>query len=109
MKKLICCMGALLLTLSVFGKYGGSFGLDRRNGKHEVGEKVRFFVRWETQIVKSEEFISDGKSRPLSLGSEKPGWAYFGTEVLGDDGKPLKAGSANQWRFAGRGEFRRLI
>ena len=45
MRKWISCMGALLLTLSVFGKYGGLVRLDRRDGKYKVGDTITCKVK----------------------------------------------------------------
>ena len=101
-----------LVPLAVCGAYTGEIDLDKpdglygsgetavctvrlfKDGKPLVDEKVRLIVRWEAQSVKSEEFVADGKPKQLSFKSDKPGWVYFGAEVLGGDGKPLKANSS---------------
>ena len=100
------------VSLAVHGAYTGRIELDHpdgfyrggetavctvllfRDGKPLVGEKARFIMRWEAQIVKSEDFVADGKPKTFSWRSDKPGWAYFGVEVLDGEGKPLKANSS---------------
>ena len=107
MKKWFCCMGALLLTLSVFGKYGGAVRLDRRNGKYKVGDtvtcrvqltkdgealngvKARVTVKFEGKVIETKDFTTTGGMVPFTYSAEKPGWVYFGFEVLGKKGKPL--------------------
>ena len=108
MKKWICCMGALLLTLSVFGKYGGVVRLDRRNGVYKVGDtitcrvkmtkddkalkgtKARMTLKFEGKTLKSQDFTTDGSMIEFSYTADKPGWVYFGFELLGEDGSVLK-------------------
>ena len=65
-----------------------------KDGKPLAGEKVRLFVRWEAQKVKSEDRVADGRPMTISCKADKPGWAYFGVEVLDGEGKPLKANSS---------------
>ena len=107
MRKWIGCMGALLLTLSVFGKYGGIVRLDRRNGIYQVGETItckvkltnndaplsgvpaRLTLKFEGGTVKTVDFTTTGGMVEFNCPAEKPGWVYFGFEVLGDDGNPL--------------------
>ena len=101
-----------LVPLALFGAYTGRIGLDKPNGFYKsgetavctvrlfkdgkplVGEKVRLVIRWEAQPVKCEDFVADGGPKKFSYTSDKPGWAYFGFQVLGKDGKPLKANSS---------------
>ena len=107
MRKWFCCMGALLLTLSVFGKYGGAIRLDKRSGKYKVGETItcrvkltkddealkgtmaRMTVKFEGKVVETKDFKTTGGMVPFTYTAAKPGWVYFGVEVLGDDGTVL--------------------
>jgi len=107
MRKWFCCMGALLLTLSVFGKYGGAIRLDRRNGIYKVGDtitcrvklakddkalsgtKARVTVKFEGKVVETKDFTTTGGMVPFTYEANKPGWVYFGVEVLNDEGKVL--------------------
>ena len=99
-------------TLTLRGAYTGKITLDKpdgiyksgeaavctvqllRDGRPLVGEKVLLLLRWEAQSVKTEEFVADGKPKKFSFKSDKPGWVYFGFQVLGKDGQPLKANSS---------------
>ena len=108
MRKWFCCMGALLLTLSVFGRYGGEVRLDRRDGRYKVGDtitcrvkltrngealkgtKARVTFKFEGKTIKSEEFSTTGRMVNFTYVADKPGWVYFGFEVLGKNGKPLR-------------------
>ena len=101
-----------LVSLALCGAYTGRIDLDRadgiyrsgetaectvrlfKDGKPLVGEKVRLIVRWEAQNVRTEEFVADGRAKKFAFRSDKPGWAYFGFQVLDNDGKPLKANSS---------------
>lgn len=101
------------LSLAVRGAYTGELELDKpdgiyrsgetatcsvlifKDGKPLVGEKVRVLLRWEAQTVRTEDFVADGRPRTFSWRSDKPGWVYFGVQVLDGEGKPLKASSAS--------------
>ena len=100
------------VSLTVCGAYTGRIGLDRpdgfyrsgetavctvqifKDGQPLVGEKVRLLLRWEARNVKTEEFVADGIQKKFSFKSDKPGWVYFGFQVLDKDGKALKANSS---------------
>ena len=108
MRKWFCCIGALLLTLSVFGKYGGVVRLDRRNGKYKIGDtitckvkltedgkalngvKARMTVKFEGKVVETKDFTTTGDLVPFTYSAGKSGWVYFGFEVLDENGSPLK-------------------
>ena len=110
MRKWICCMGALLLTLSVFGKYGGMIRLDRRDGKYKVGDtitckvkltkddkaltgtKARMTLKFEGKTIKTQDFTTNGGLIEFSCPADKVGWVYFGFEVLDDNGNVLTGG-----------------
>ena len=118
MKKWIGCIGALLLTLSLFGKYSGTVRLDKRNGIYKVGEtvtckvkllkddkalsgtKAQVTIKFEGKIVERKEFATTGKLIPFTYTPDKPGWVYFGFEVLDKNGNVL---SGNQvWRHSAK-------
>ena len=109
-----CCFLLLsaLVSSALCGAYTAKIDLDRpdgiyragetavctvqlfKDGKPLVGEKGRVLLRWEAQTVKSEDFVADGSPKRFSYKSDKPGWVYFGFQVLDKDGKPLKANSS---------------
>ena len=98
---------ALFAALTVWGKYGGTVELDHPDGFYRSGEtvncrvlltkdgkalkgvKARLVLKWEREVVKTEDFTTTGKAVEFSYKSDKPGWVYFGFEVLGKDGKVL--------------------
>ena len=109
MKKLLCCMGALLLTLSVFGKYTGKAWLYKNNeGIYKVGDTVtckvklskdgralkgtqaRVTIKFEGKAVKTQKFTTTGRPVTFTYQAGKPGWVYFGFEILDEDGNVLK-------------------
>ena len=116
MKKWICCIGALLLTLSVFGKYGGSAWLYKnKEGIYKVGDTVtckvklnkdgralkgtraRVTIKFEGKAVETKEFATTGRPVTFTYTAGKPGWVYFGFEVLGENGKVLRG--KNVYRY----------
>ena len=108
MKKVLLSVAAVLAALTVFAKYGGKIELDKADGYYHVGEKAtckvlltkdgkplkgvkaRCLIKWERRTVKTVDFETTGSPVEFSYTGEKPGWAYFGFEVLGKNGKPLK-------------------
>ena len=107
MRKVILSVAAVMAALTVFAKYGGKIELDKADGYYKVGEtatckvtltkdgkplkgvKARCLIKWERRTVKTVDFETTGKPVEFSYTGEKPGWAYFGFEVLGKNGKPL--------------------
>ena len=61
-----------------------------KDGEPLSGEKVFYLIRWENQNVKRGIFVTDGKPRKFSYKSDKPGWVYFGFQVLDEKGKPRR-------------------
>ena len=53
-----------------------------KDGQVLAGEKVRLITRWEGKNVKTEDRVADGKPMTISYTGEKPGWVYFGVQVL---------------------------
>ena len=108
MKKILCSFLTLAAALSLFGRYGGKIDLDKADGFYKSGEtatckvlltkdnkplkgvKARCLIKWESQLVDTKEFETTGKPVEFSYKSDKPGWVYFGFEVLGKNGKPLR-------------------
>ena len=58
-------------------------------GKPLEGTSARATIYWEGKAVKTQDFATTGKPVDFTYASDKPGWAYFRFEILGDDGKPL--------------------
>ena len=93
---------------AAFCNYGGRIALDRKDGIYRSGDtavcsvtltkdgkplkgvKARMILKWERNIIETKDFETTGKPVKFTCKGEKPGWAYFGFEVLGDDGKPLR-------------------
>ena len=108
MKKLLCSFLTFAAALSVFCGYGGKIDLDKADGLYKSGEtatckvtltkdnkplrgvKARCLIKWEAQLVETRDFETTGKPVEFSYKSGKPGWVYFGFEVLDDNGKPLR-------------------
>ena len=105
-----------LAVLAVHGAYTAKIDLDRpdgiyksgdtavctvlvcKDGKPLVGETVRVLQRWEGRIVRTEKFVADGRPVTISCKSDKPGWVYFGAEVLDGNGNPRKYVGVRRWR-----------
>jgi cephalosporin-C deacetylase-like acetyl esterase len=99
---------AIALPRSAQGrKYDGTVELDHPDGFYKSGETVhckvllkkygkalkgaraRLVLKWELEVIESKEFETTGAPVEFTYASDKPGWVYFGFEVLGEDGKPL--------------------
>ena len=61
-----------------------------KNGRPLKGVTARMIRKWEAQVVETRDFKTTGKPVEFSCAGIKPGWLYFGFEVLGKDGEPLK-------------------
>ncbi len=59
------------------------------DGKPLEGVVARATIYWEGKAVKTQDFKTNGKAVEIAYRSDKPGWAYFRFELLGEDGKPL--------------------
>ncbi len=108
MVRLMGCMMATLLSLAALGGYSGRIALDKADGIYKVGEtatcrvtllkdqkplrgvKARLLLRFEGKTVESRDFETTGRPMEFTFSAERPGWAYFGFEVLDDSGKPLR-------------------
>ena len=108
MKKILFSVMAFAAALSLFGRYGGKIELDKEDGFYKSGEtatcrvtllkdgkplkgvKARMIMKWEAKTIETREFETTGKPVEFSYTGKKPGWIYFGFEVLDEDGKPLR-------------------
>jgi len=60
------------------------------DGKPAVGEKLRCTVKRERDILRQDEFLCDGKAVTIKASMDRPGWLFFGFEIIGPDGNPLQ-------------------
>ncbi|MGI6419101.1 MAG: acetylxylan esterase [Thermoguttaceae bacterium] len=60
------------------------------DGKPAVGEKLRCTVKRERDILRQDEFLCDGKAVTIRASMDRPGWLFFGFEIIGPDGNPLQ-------------------
>ncbi|MDD4869033.1 MAG: acetylxylan esterase [Kiritimatiellae bacterium] len=60
------------------------------SGKPAVGEKLRCTVKRERAVFKQDEFVCDGNAVTIKASMDRPGWLFFGFEIIGKDGNPLK-------------------
>ena len=109
-----------LASLAVCGDYTGKIELDHpdgfyksgetatctvqffKDGKPLVGEKVFFLMRWENATIKRRIFVTDGKPKKFSYKSDKPGWVYFGFQVLDEKGKPRRGKGVDKHKYIAR-------
>jgi len=112
MKKLTAIVTGIALTMTAFGEYTGKISLDRADGFYKSGDscvckvalykdgvplagpRARLTVKWENQPIRREEFVTNGGEAVFTQTGKGPGWMYFGVEILGDDGEPLRASSS---------------
>ncbi|MBQ6353295.1 MAG: acetylxylan esterase, partial [Lentisphaeria bacterium] len=108
MKKFWCAAVCSLLALAVAGGYTGEIALDKADGIYRSGEtakcrvllkkdgkalsgvKARLVLKWEGQVIERRPFVTTGEAQEFTYTSDKPGWIYFGFEILGENGKPLR-------------------
>lgn len=108
--KLTLLIHALIVITSAtaYGAYSVDVRLDKRdgfyttgekavctatlmnNGKPATGEKLRCSVKAERQVLRQEEFLCDGKAVTIEAAIDRPGWLFFGFEIIGPDGNPLR-------------------
>jgi cephalosporin-C deacetylase-like acetyl esterase len=61
-----------------------------KDGKPAVGEKLRCTVKRERDVLRRDEFLCDGNAVTIRAAMDRPGWLFFGFEIIGADGKPLQ-------------------
>ena len=120
MKKTLGAMMGAVLAATAFGKYDAAIDLDKENGIYRVGEtavcrvllrkdgvplkgaKARLVRKWEGWKKQYTEFTTTGKPVEFTYKGVRPGWIYFGIELLDEDGNPLKASSSTFKALRGR-------
>ena len=111
-KTLSVALGGVL-SVTAFGTYTAEVSLDKPDGFYKSGEKCvckltlfedgeplakgrgRLTLKRENNTVATTEFDVTGKPLEFSCTGSEPGWVYFRFELLGEDGKPLRANSSN--------------
>ncbi|NTU50464.1 MAG: hypothetical protein HGA87_06280, partial [Desulfobulbaceae bacterium] len=53
-----------------------------KDGKPAVGEKLRCTVKRERDILRRDEFVCDGKAVTIKASMDRPGWLFFGFEII---------------------------
>ena len=116
MKRFLTAL-ALIAAPLLFGAYSGHrIELNSPDGYYRTGETAvcrvtlcedgqplegvgaRATVYWEGKAVKTLDFKTDGQPFEVSYCADRPGWAYFRFEVLGEDGQPLSGkGVMRHW------------
>ncbi|MDY0168539.1 MAG: hypothetical protein RBS80_18465 [Thermoguttaceae bacterium] len=61
-----------------------------KDGEPAVGEKLRCTVKREREVLRQDEFHCDGKAVTVRAAMDRPGWLFFGFEIIGPDGNPLQ-------------------
>jgi len=59
-----------------------------KDGRPAVGERFRCLVKAESKLVDTKTFAAVGKPVTVRATLDRPGWVYFGFEVLDDQGRP---------------------
>jgi len=108
MKKMIGLLTSVFLAVCAFARYSGEISLDKEDGIYKSGDtavcrvllkkdgkplkdvQARLIVKWEGQVVDRQEFKTTGEPLEFTRTVDKPGWLYFGFEVLDKNGKVLR-------------------
>lgn len=110
MTKFTCLLLTFAAVLSLAaGDYAiKDFTLDHKDGFYRCGEtltltgqltkagkpvtdgKLRLLLKWEERNVSTIELPCDGKPFRITYNSRRPGWVYFGFEVVEADGKTVE-------------------
>jgi len=61
-----------------------------KDGRPAVGETLRCTVKRERDIFRQDEFACDGRAVTIQASMDRPGWLFFGFEILGANGRPLE-------------------
>ena len=70
-----------------------------KDGKPAAGEKLRCTVKRERDILRQDEFLCDGKAVTIRASMDRPGWLFFGFEIIGPDGNPLQGAGVFKHRM----------
>lgn len=99
-----CILALAAGQLSVAGNYEVKMELDKKDGFYRVGDEVacsvsvagrganrvsgqgRYTAKYEGRVVRQSTFPLD-REQKISIKAEKPGWIYFGIEILDEAGK----------------------
>lgn len=109
MKRVMLIHGVLAITLlAASANYSLEVNLDKgdgyyrvgeetictatlmNDGRPAVGEKLRCTAKRERDILRRDEFVCDGKPVTIKASMDRAGWLFFGFEIIGADGNPLK-------------------
>ena len=121
MKKVLGLLLSSFLAVCASAKYSAEISLDKENGVYRTGDtvvcrvllkkdgqpikgaKARLVRKWESWDVKRTDFETTGEPVEFTYRSTRPGWVYFGVEVLGS--------SIRYWlrRFLGRQSSRYVL
>jgi len=107
MKRATLIRGVLLiLSAASLGAYSLDVSLDKKDGyykvgeetvctatlmndgKPAVGERLRCTIKRERDVLRQDEFACDGRAVTIKAAMDRPGWLFFGFEIIGEDGKP---------------------
>ena len=104
---------AAALAVTAFGGYDAEIALDHEDGIYRVGEtatcrvlirkdgvplrgaRARLVRKWEGWSKKYIEFTTTGEPVEFTYRGGRPGWVYFGIELLDEDGKPMRASGSH--------------
>ena len=119
MKLTVLIQGLLAITsAAAFAGYSVDVRLDKSDGFYKVGEetsctatlmkdgrpaageRLRCTVKRERDIVRQDEFLCDGKAVTIRASMDRPGWLFFGFEIIGPDGNPLQGEGIGKHRTA---------
>ncbi len=107
MRKTLIAAFLALTSAVASARYSLDVALDKPDGHYRLGEetvctatlrkdgrpvadgKLRCTIRRERDLFKREMFACDGRPVTIRAAMDRPGWLYFGFEVIGADGNPL--------------------
>ena len=62
----------------------------KKNGTPVVGQKMLVTTKWESEELKNETVVTDGKPLELAYKSDRPGWCYFCIVLLDENGDVIQ-------------------
>ena len=108
MKKVFGLLMSAFLAMCASAGYSGDISLDKPDGFYKIGETVtcrvkltndgeplvgqraRMTLKWEGKTVRTEDFDTTGKAVEFTYPAGKPGWVFFGFELLDKKGKVMR-------------------